>query len=68
MNVGYMNMNTKDRDNELCCPLCQSDIYVNKYGTDYRCVNDECVLNMNTNEVVRMIENVLWEVHDGKQD
>jgi NAD-dependent DNA ligase len=65
MNVGYTNINTQDRDNELNCPLCQSDIYVNKYGTDYRCTNDECELYTRTaSSLVKMIENVLWEVSD----
>jgi len=44
MNVGYSNTNNSSIEVEVCCPLCGADIYINKHGTDYKCMNRECVL------------------------
>ena len=63
MNVGYSNINTVDRDKELCCPLCGSNIYVNKYGIDYTCTNGLCKISgkfgMSAMGLVRELREVL---------
>jgi NAD-dependent DNA ligase len=56
MNVGYMNAGMNFDSN---CPLCGDDVYVNKYGTDYKCMNEECVLNRKASVVIDEINSVL---------
>lgn len=48
MNVGYGKNNHflfKPEEDNLVCPVCNSDIYGSKYGHDFYCVNKECVLH-----------------------
>ena len=56
MNVGYMNAGMNQ---DVNCPLCGSNVYVNKYGSDYRCVNEECPLHLKASVVVMKIHSVL---------
>ena len=56
MNVGYMNAGMNQ---DVNCPLCGSNVYVNKYGSDYRCVNEECPLHRKASVVVMEIRSVL---------
>lgn len=58
MNVGYGNLNEPNPVEEVC-PICKSNIYVNKYGTDYLCVNKECALNRKASVLVKEIELIL---------
>jgi len=59
MNIGYANGNIDTWN--VIFPLCSSNIYVNKYGTDYSCVNKECVLSNKASVVVKIIQGVLSE-------
>ena len=56
MNVGYMNAGMSQ---DVNCPLCGSNVYINKYGSDYLCVNEECPLHRKASVVVREIHSVL---------
>ena len=58
MNKGYSCTMEKNPVEEIC-PLCGSDIYINKYGTDYCCLNKECVLNKNMSNVIKDIQKVM---------
>lgn len=58
MNVGYGNLNEQNPVDEIC-PICKSDIYINKWGTDYLCMNKECVLNRKASVVVKEIELIM---------
>lgn len=47
MKVGYSNGKDNPIDNENC-PICGNNIYVSKYGNDYRCTKEGCPLKENT--------------------
>jgi len=56
MNVGYLNSATAEhRNKDICCPICGSDIYISKYGNDFRCMNKECAANMNALNLIRIL-------------
>lgn len=62
MNVGYLNCSGESAlklNQEATCPLCGSDIYMNKYGTDYKCMNASCDLSIKASELVKRIWGVL---------
>ena len=56
MNVGYMNVGMS---NDVSCPICGSNVYINKYGSDYRCMNTDCFLNKKASESIKEIQSVL---------
>jgi len=56
MNVGYMN---SGMEQDVSCPICGSNVYINKYGSDYRCVNTECALNRKASVLMEEIGNVI---------
>ena len=59
MNVGYATTDTMD----LRCPLCSADIYVNKYGTDFYCVNSECDLSeISPVLLAKRLESILFRI------
>lgn len=66
MNVGYTNFNNRNTDeNLLICPICDSDIYANKYGGNFYCTNKECALNgrkgkyRNAGELINVIRELI---------
>lgn len=56
MNVGYQNVGMNI---DVNCPLCGRNVYINKYGSDYLCVNEECKLNRKASVVIAEIQSVL---------
>lgn len=56
MNVGYMNAGISDDAN---CPLCGGNVYINKYGSDYICMNEGCKLHRKASVVINEINSVL---------
>jgi hypothetical protein len=59
MNVGCATTDTMD----LRCPLCGADIYVYRYGADFRCVNSECDLyEMSPTVLVKKMEDILFRI------
>jgi hypothetical protein len=56
MNVGYGAINQANES----CKLCGADIYINKLGTDYKCMNPECILNEHhALELIKLVSSVL---------
>jgi len=58
MNVGYTSRLFPNVEAE--CPICGSDIYVNKLGTNYKCANEKCLLNDGASELIDKINSVLF--------
>ena len=73
MNMGYANSNiikhekearrNDDKDPYLC-PICNSNIYVSKYGNDFVCMDKKCVLNQSdggfrAGDLVRAIKGIM---------
>lgn len=58
MNRGYANSMSSNPVDEVCC-LCGSDIYINKYGTDYCCMNKDCKLNKGSMKLIKEIDKVM---------
>lgn len=56
MNVGYMNAGISQ---DVNCPLCGSNVYINKYGSDYICMNENCKLHRKASKVIMEIQSVL---------
>lgn len=56
MNVGYMNAGMS---NDVNCPLCGSNVYINKYGSDYICMNEEFPLHRKASIIIKEIQSVL---------
>jgi len=65
MNRGYMNHTTMQEEN-VNCPICGSDIYMNKYGNDFRCLNEKCALNMNVGNLMVLISGFFEEYNKGR--
>ena len=62
MNVGYSNSTTAEhRNKDICCPICGSDIYVSKYGNDFRCMNKECAANIHAWTLIRKLEKFITD-------
>jgi hypothetical protein len=60
MNVGYAS-NKIDLNAE--CPLCGADVYVSKYQNDYKCMNQECLLNEYTaSKLIGKINSLLYKI------
>lgn len=60
MNTGYTNKTMIENGlNDLCCPICGSDIYVNKYGSDFACISSECKLYHGALGFMKELESVL---------
>ena len=72
MNVGYGDIENLDAN----CPICKSDVYINKSQDRFKCVNPDCVMsntyvsgirfnmiNTDTNEKVGEVE---FNIVDGK--
>jgi hypothetical protein len=55
MNVGY---STSKNTDAASCPVCGSDIYGNKYGTDFYCMSDKCFLNRGVSKAIRQCETI----------
>lgn len=47
-NVGYTHIRGSNLHKNPVCPLCSSDVYGFKRGADFKCTNEECVLNKTT--------------------
>ncbi len=56
MNWGYSN---KGIDDNAVCPLCGSDVRISKFGSDYRCLNRDCILFENSHVVIKKILSIL---------
>ena len=63
MNVGYGNVN---HNNNVICPICGDHVYMNKYLTDYCCINKDCFLNKKASVAINEIKNVLFIVNSPK--
>jgi hypothetical protein len=55
MNMGY---STNKHNINVSCPVCGSDIYGNKYGTDFHCMNDKCFLNRGVTKAMKQCETI----------
>ena len=56
MNVGYSH---SVYEVDVSCPICGSDVYINKDGNDFRCINKECAANINARELIWRIEDFI---------
>lgn len=64
MNLGYMNHNELGME-DVNCPLCGSNIYMNKYGSDFRCMNENCAAHMNAGKLIRVLKEFIVAYNEG---
>ena len=60
MNVGYVNC--KDLNNPInnkVCPICNKDIYINKYGSDFACIDINCALGHGARQLIKTINDMM---------
>lgn len=58
MNVGYANAKTFNNV-DMNCPICGADIYISKYGNDFKCMNEKCPVSENASNVIMKLQNFM---------
>ena len=67
MNVGYTLSSSMDNLRKIECPVCGSNIYINKYNTDFYCTSEKCVLNKKWSTLCNKA-NEIFALNKGKQE